>query len=79
MVDQGKKDLAEAYQVMMGLAAWKHFEVNILNRIDDQATRDEDMIPLDDLSMVRIAELRGKRRAIDKIKTDIEYIVNGLQ
>lgn len=79
IVDQGKKDLAQAYQVMMGLAAWKHFEVNVLNRIESQAMKDEDNIPLDELSTARIAECRGRRKAIDKIKNDLQYIVEGLK
>jgi hypothetical protein len=76
---QIKKDLAEQYQVMMNLSAWRHFEANILNRIENQAMSDEDNIPLDELSMIRIAELRGRRKAIDKIHTDLDYIVNGLK
>jgi len=78
-VDQVKKELAEQYRVMMGLAAWKHFETNILNRIEEQAVKDEDMVPLDDLSVSKIAECRGRRKAIDKIKNDLDYIVNGLK
>lgn len=74
---KARKDLAEAYQVMLGLAAWKHFETNILNRIEDQATKDEDNVPLDELSTAKIAECRGRRKAIDKIKSDLDYIVNG--
>jgi hypothetical protein len=78
-LDKAKKDLAEAYETMMGLAAWKHFEANILNRIEDQASKDEDNVPLDELSVAKIAECRGRRKAIDKIHTDLDYIVHGLK
>lgn len=72
-----KKELAEAYTVMMGLSAWRHFEVNILNRIEDQATKDEDGVALDELTPARIAECRGRRKAIDKIHTDLDFILHG--
>lgn len=75
--DQGRKDLAESYRVMMGLTAWRHFEVNILARIEDMATRDEDNTPIEDLSAARIAECRGRRKAIEKIRSDVDYIING--
>lgn len=75
VVDQSKKDLAHAYEVMMGLAAWKHFETNILNRIEQQAMKDEDAVFLDELTPAKIAECRGRRKAIDKIKSDIQFIV----
>lgn len=78
MVDQSRKELADQFKVMMGLAAWKHVEL-ILNRIEEQATKDEDNCPLDELTPAKIAECRGRRKAIDKIHSDIEYIVNGLK
>lgn len=76
---RAKKDLADAYQVMMGLSAWKHFETNVLRRIEEQATKDEDNVPLDELSTARIAECRGRRKAIEKILSDVDYIINGLK
>ncbi len=79
MTDQAKKDLADSYRVMMEMSAWKHFERNVLNRIEDQATKDEDSVALDDLTTARIAECRGRRKAIVKIKTDLDYIVNGIK
>ena len=78
-IEKAKKDLAEAYRLMMNLAAWKHFETNVLNRIEEQATKDEDNVPLDELTTARIAECRGRRKTIDKIKNDIDYIVNGFR
>ncbi len=77
IVDQGKKDLATSYQTMMGLAAWRHFTKNILDRIEELATKEEDELPLDDLTPARIAESRGKRAVIAKIYSDIDFIVNG--
>jgi hypothetical protein len=81
MTDQAKKDLAQSYHLMMDLAAWKHFQVNILNRIEEQATKDEDAIPIEtlDSSIGKLGECRGKRAAIDKIKNDLEYILEGLK
>lgn len=79
MTDDERKELCAQYQVMMGLAAWRHFEVNTLNRIEEQATKDEDNVPMEDLSIARIAECRGRRKAIDIIKNDLEYIIHGLK
>lgn len=78
MIDQARKDLADSYRLMMDLAAWKHFETNILNRIEEQAIKDEDSVSLDDLTLAKIAECRGRRAAIDKITSDLDYIVNGI-
>lgn len=79
MTDQERKDLAESYRLMMDLAAWKHFEVNILNAIEDKAIKDEDSVSLDDLTVAKISECRGRRAAINKIKGDLEYILFGLK
>lgn len=78
---QAKKDLAESYRNMMELAAWKHFELNILNRIEKQATKDEDNIPVSELdkSIGKMGECRGRRGAIQKIKDDLEYILHGIK
>lgn len=76
--DKAQKDLALSYQTMMGLAAWKHFKVNILDRIEQMAINDEDSVPLDELTPARIAEARGRRKAIDKIYNDIDYILRGV-
>jgi len=79
MTDQERKDLADSYRLMMDLAAWKHFERMIMNPIEDKATKDEDSVSLDDLTVAKIAECRGRRAAIDKIKNDLDYIVNGIK
>lgn len=78
MTDQERKDLADSYRVMMDLTAWKHFDRMILNAIDEKATKDEDSVSLDDLTVAKIAECRGRRAAIDKIKNDLDYILNGI-
>lgn len=79
VVDQQKKDLTTSYQVMVSLGAWKHLEENILKRVEQQALKDEDLIPTAELehASVIIAECRGRRRAIEKIRSDVLYIVNG--
>lgn len=81
MIDQARKDLADSYRLMMDLAAWKHFETKILNFIEEQATKDEDSIPIYDLDhcIGKLGECRGKRAAIDKIKSDLDYILEGLK
>lgn len=78
MTDQERKDLADSYRLMMDLAAWKHFEKTILNRIDEQATKDEDSVTLDNLTVAKIAECRGRRATIDIIKNGLDYIINGI-
>lgn len=81
ITDQARKDLSQSYRTMMEMAAWKHFEQNVLNRIEDLATKEEDNIPIHELdrSVGQIGVCRGKRLAINKIRSDIEYILNGLQ
>lgn len=81
MTDAAKQDLANSYALMMEQAAWKHFTANILNRIEELATREEDTIPIHELdrSIGLIGECRGKRKAVEKIKDDLEYILHGLQ
>lgn len=76
MSDQAKKDLADAYRLMMESAAWKHFDANILGIVEQQALRDEDSTALGDLTVASISECRGRRNAIRKIKSDVAYIVN---
>lgn len=62
---------------MTDLAAWKHFEINVLNHIEEQAYKDEDAVPMEDLSVLKIAEYRGRRKAIEKIRNDVEFIIYG--
>lgn len=78
-MDKARNDLAESYRVMLSLGAWKHFEQNTLSRIEQQATKSEDEIPISDLhnATAYIAEARGKRKTIEKIRSDIDYIVSG--
>lgn len=76
---QAKKDLAESYRTMMGLGAWKHFEKEILSRVEAQAMKDEDSMELKDLTPAAIGECRGRRNAVRKIKTDLDYILNSVQ
>lgn len=80
MSDQAKKDLAQAYQLMMQSAAWKHFEASI-DLISERATSDEDSIPTEalDRSIGSIGESRGRRAAIHKIKTNLSYVLEGLK
>lgn len=77
MTDQEKKDLAQAYQLMLDTAAWKHFEKTILDSIKQRAVFDEDAMPITDLNPGFYGVCRGKRQAIDKIKKDIIYILEG--
>lgn len=78
MTDQEKKDLALSFRTMMDQAAWKHFEW-ILKRVEDQAVRDEDMMPISSMSLGDIGECRGRRNAIRKVRSDLDYILNGLK
>lgn len=77
MTDQEKKDLAIAYRLMLDSAAWKHFETNTLNRIKELAIADEDAMPVTDINAGYYGVCRGKRQAIDKIKKDLIYILEG--
>lgn len=79
MTDQERKDLADSYRLMMDLAAWKHFDSTILNQIETQAVKDEDSVSLDDLTVAKISECRGRRAAINRIKNGLEYILFGLK
>lgn len=80
MTDQERKDLAQAYQLMMQSAAWKHFDAVVLGPIADKATKDEDAIDIMNLdrSVGLLGECRGRRNAIRKIKSELAYIVDGL-
>lgn len=77
MTDQEKKDLAESYQTMMNLAAWKHFE-GILKNLETIATKTEDEIDIASLNLAQIAECRGRRNAIKQIRSQLHYILEGL-
>ena len=80
MTDTERKDLAQAYQLMMQSAAWKHFEAS-LNLIAEKATKDEDSI--DTLILAEsigfIGECRGRRAAIHKIRLNLSYVLEGLK
>lgn len=78
MTDQERKDLAVAYRTMMDQAAWKHFS-GMLSRLKELATKNEDEIPAHELdkSIGFIGECRGRRSTIDKINTELDYILNG--
>lgn len=75
MTDQEKKDLAQSYQTMMDLAAWKHFDKNTLGAIERRAIND--LITPDVAG--DLADLRGQIKAIRKVRSDLSYILEGLK
>lgn len=79
MTDQEKKDLAQAYQTMMDLAAWKHFQRNVLDNQEFIATKNEDEIAIADLNLAQIGECRGRRNACRNIRKELSYILDGLK
>lgn len=81
MTDQERKDLAQAYQLMMQSAAWEHFRRTILDSISDKATKDEDAVDILNLdrSVGMLGECRGRRNAIRKIKSELGYILQGIK
>lgn len=79
MTDQERKDLAEAYHLMMEMAAWKHFEKNSLHAVVAQSIKDEDAMPIDELNLSRIGECRGRRNGIRKVLSDVVFILEGLR
>jgi len=78
MTDQEKKDLAQSFRTMMDQAAWKHMEF-ILANVEHNAIKDEDALPITSLNLAEIGECRGRRNAIRKVKSDLDYILNGLK
>lgn len=75
---QAKQELAEQFRLMMEMSAWKHFE-GVMRRLYEMAVKDEDNVPLDEVSIARIAECRGRRKAIDKLRDEVQFIVYGLK
>lgn len=75
---KARRELSDQIKIIQSMGAWKHIN-NIFNRIEEQATKDEDNIPLEDLqhSIALIAEARGKRKAIEKIHRDLDFLLNG--
>lgn len=79
MTDQEKKDLAQSYQTMMDQGAWKHFTENVLGKIERDAISDFDLFALNPNTLADLGEARGRRRAIIRIRSEINYIVEGLK
>jgi len=68
---------AEQYRTMMELSAWKDFSKQ-MDSVFEQATKDEDAMPIADLGLAKIGECRGRRNAITKLKKHIDYVLAGI-
>lgn len=79
MTDTAKKDLAEAYRLMMDSAAWKHFVVNTLDEIERQALNDFQSFAITPNTLGDLADFRGQIKAIRRIRANLAYVVEGLQ
>lgn len=80
MTDTERKDLAQAYHLMMQSAAWKHF-IGFIYQIEAKATKDEDAIDILNLdrSIGMLGECRGRRNTVRKIEIELSYILEGLK
>jgi hypothetical protein len=73
---QAAIELANAYREMMGTFAWKHLNGKILAQIREEASASVDQVPIEQLSVVHVAEWRGIRKALERIGTEIAYILD---
>lgn len=75
---RAKSERALAYRNMTRMWAWQDLVANVLQRIKDQAIRDEDSVATTALheAIGLIAECRGRRQTVDKILREIENIMN---
>lgn len=79
MTDQEKKDLAQSYRTMMDQGAWKHFSDTVLGKIERDAINDFDLFAISPSTLADLGEARGRRRAVMKIRSEINYILEGLK
>lgn len=70
-------ELANAYREMMGTFAWKHLNANIFEMIRQESLKQFDDLPSELVSVASAAELRGIRKCLGRIATEIGYILDG--
>ncbi len=72
--DKAKQEKAAAYQLMMSNWAWSDFQKNVLDEIRKEAL--EAAINSDDIKMIQVG--RGMVKTIDRIMSDLDYILQGI-
>jgi len=75
--EQASKELAASFQDIQKFYAWK-FLMGELVRMKSKAVDDIDKIPIDELTVQRIARARGIRECINDIMRKIDYAKEGL-
>ena len=75
--EEASKELASSFGDIQRFYAWKYL-MGELVRMKSKAVDDIDKVPIDSLTVQRIAQARGIRKCIDDIMKKIEYAKEGV-
>lgn len=70
------KELAASYHQLTLLYAWKDLS-DLMDRIVQESNRQVDTCPTENLIVAVVAEARGFRKAVDKIRKHMDFAMNG--
>jgi hypothetical protein len=74
--DAAKAEIADSYRTIVSTIAWRDLE-KFLDSIEENSNKDIDAIQISELTLSEIGRSRGLREAVNKIRSHVDYLLNG--